>query len=137
MGLTVLDAGVVIGYLDQKDGHHLAAYEALSAALARNDQIILPASGYAEALVGPSRSGPDAVATVRRLTERLPIAIAPLDEEVAEAAADLRAHHRSLKLPDALVIATAAVLDADLLVTTDRKWPSRTNLGIRAAIKRL
>jgi predicted nucleic acid-binding protein len=137
MGLTVLDAGVLIGYLDPNDRHHPKAHGALGDALSRNDQVVMPASAFAEALVGPSRSGADAVATVRRLAARLPIVIAPLDEEVAVAAADLRAHHRSLKLPDALVIATAAVLDAGLLVTTDRKWPSQKNLGIRATIMKL
>jgi len=134
MGLTVLDAGVLIGFLDENDGQHRTAYQALDDALARNDQVVLPASAYAEVLVGPSRVGVDAVETVRRLAVRLPLVIAPLDEEVAVAAADLRAHHRSLKLPDALVIATAVVLDADLLVTTDRRWPSRSSLGIRATI---
>jgi predicted nucleic acid-binding protein len=137
MGLTVLDAGVLIGYLDKNDGHHRAAYGALGEALARNDEVALPASAYAEALVGPSRSGSAALTAVRRLIERLPIVIAALDEEIAAAAADIRARHRSLKLPDALVIATAIVLDADLLVTTDRKWPSRNDLGVRAAIKKL
>ena len=52
----------------------------------------------------------------------------------AVTAAALRARHRSLKLPDALVIATAIHLDADHLVTTDRRWPSRSRLGLRGRI---
>jgi hypothetical protein len=39
-----------------------------------------------------------------------------------------------VKLPDALVIATAIAVDADLLLTTDRHWPSRTELGLRADV---
>lgn len=134
MGLTVLDAGVIIGYLDDNDGHHEAAHEALRDARDRNDRLVLPASAFAEVLVGPSSDGSKAVAVVRELVKRVPIHIEPLDTEVAVAAADLRARHRSLKLPDALVIATARHLDADHLVTTDRNWPTRTKLKLRTII---
>lgn len=137
MGLTVIDAGVLIGFLDRNDAHHDKARRALGEALDRNDRLVLPASALAEALVGPSRRGAGAVSTVRQVIERVPIAIAPLDQDIAAAAAELRAHHRSVKLPDALVIATAVTLDADLLVTTDRNWPPRGKLGIRATITRL
>ncbi len=137
MGLTVLDAGVLIGFLDRSDAHHQKAYRALDESLERNDGIVLPASAFAEMLVGPSRRGPEEVATVRRLIERLAIEVAPLDADVAANAAGLRARHRSLKLPDALVIATAIVVDADLLITTDRKWPTRTRLGLRATVIKL
>jgi len=91
----------------------------------------------AETLVGPSRRGTDAVATVRRLLARVPIDIEPLDRDIATTAAALRARHRALKLPDALVIATAGTLDADLLITTDRGWPTRSSLGLRATIDKL
>ena len=100
----------------------------------RNDRLVLPASGFAEILVGPSRQGPAAVGAVRSLVERVPIEIAPLNAEVAVAAAHLRAHHRSLKLPAALVIATAAHHEADRLVTTDRGWPTRSKLRLRTVI---
>ena len=75
--------------------------------------------------------------TVRHLVERVPITVEPLSPAIAEAAALLRARHRSLKLPDALVIATASVLDADDLITTDRNWPPRARLGLRATITKL
>ena len=57
--------------------------------------------------------------------------------ETSLAAAQLRARHPALKLPDALVVATAVTLDADHLVTTDRKWPSRSRLGLRAIITKI
>jgi len=59
-------------------------------------------------LVGPSRKGTADVTVVRDLVGRVPIDVEPLGAEVAVAAAALRAAHPSLKLPDALVIATAA-----------------------------
>lgn len=137
MGLTVLDAGVLIGFLDSNDIHHDTATGALRAALERGDRLVLPASAYAEALVGPSRRSADAVTTVRTVLERVPIDVEPLGQEVAVRAGALRARHRTLKLPDALVIATASILDADRLITTDRRWPARGTLGLRSTITKL
>ncbi|HEX4978928.1 MAG TPA: type II toxin-antitoxin system VapC family toxin [Acidimicrobiales bacterium] len=134
MGLTVLDAGVIIGFLDANDPHHGTARVALGDAQDRHDRLVIPTSAFAEILVGPSRKGTEAVAAVRELVDRVPIDLAPLDAEIAVAAAALRARHRSLKLPDALVIATAGHLDADHLITTDRNWPSRSELRLRASI---
>lgn len=130
MALTVIDAGILIGFLDGDDSHHDASRQSLDECLSRNDRIVLPASAFAEALVGPSRSGERAVAMVRALIERLPIEVAPLDEAVAVEAAAIRAEHPGIKLPDALVVATAKVLDAERLVTTDRRWPSARELGL-------
>jgi predicted nucleic acid-binding protein len=134
MGLTVVDAGVLIGFLDANDAHHPAANSALSEARSRNDRLVLPASAFAEMLVGPSRKGAAEVAVVRSLVERVPIDIEPLDATIAEAAAALRARHPSLRLPDALVIATASHLKADHLVTTDRKWPTKSKLKLATTI---
>ena len=134
MGLTTVDAGVVIGFLDRNDAHHAAAYQALLEAGQRGDRLVLPASALAEVLVGPARRGPEAIAQVRELVQRLPMEIAGLDEETAVAAAVLQARHRSIRLPDALVIATADAVAADRLVTTDRGWPSRSTLGLRAEL---
>jgi predicted nucleic acid-binding protein len=61
-----------------------------------------------------------------------------LDESTARLAAELRARHGGrLELPDALVVATAHALDVDVLVTSDRGWPSRSRLGLRAEVRRL
>ena len=49
-------------------------------------------------------------------------------------AAALRAKHAALKLPEALVVATASVLGADWLLITDRGWPAARKLGLNAAI---
>jgi predicted nucleic acid-binding protein len=46
----------------------------------------------------------------------------------------LRAEHSSLRLPDALVIATAAELDADHLLSTDRRWAALGELGLRGSL---
>ncbi len=77
MGLTVLGAGVLIGFLDRADVHHRSARRALDAALDRNERLVLPASAMAEVLGGPSRHGTEAVATVGCLLERCPSTSSP------------------------------------------------------------
>ncbi len=125
MGLIVLDAGIVIAALDGSDVHHAAAIEALREARASGDVLVLPASAYAESLVGPSRRGSDALATVDAFLDALPAAVEPASREIAREAAGLRATHGSaLRLPDALVLATARVIGASLVLTTDAGWPA-------------
>jgi predicted nucleic acid-binding protein len=129
--LTVLDAGVVIAALDARDAHHASAVAALREALGRGDRLVVPASAYAEALVGPSRDGPDKVAILDAFIDGLPAVVVPASREIARHAAGLRAAHgRGLRLPDALVLATGAVLRADVVWTTDQGWP-----GTRVAVR--
>jgi len=125
MGLTVLDAGVVIAVLDAGDLHHAAAAKALTDARDQGDELVVPVSAYAECLVSPSRSGPAAVATVDRFLDVLPARVEPATRAIGAAAASLRASHgSSLRLPDAFVVATALVLEANRVITTDGRWPT-------------
>src|SRR5690606_39266182 len=55
VGLTVVDAGTIIGVLDAAGPHHDAAVRALSVVVSAGDAIAVPASAYAEALVAPAR----------------------------------------------------------------------------------
>lgn len=137
MGLIHLDAGVIIGFLDGDDAHHQTAHAALADALHDGDRLAIASSAFAECLVGPARVGGPQIQVVRDLFERLPISIVPLDAETAVVAAQLRARHRSLRLPDAIVIATAVESSADQLITTDRRWPSARALKLHATLRRL
>ncbi len=124
MALTILDAGVVIAILDGSDVHHDAAIAAVATAMDRGDDLVLPASAYAEVLVAPHRRGPDAVATVDEFVDALPGDVEPATRAIAAQAAELRAQHGTgLRLPDALVIATALALGAERVLTTDAGWP--------------
>jgi predicted nucleic acid-binding protein len=137
MGLTHVDAGVIIAFLDADDSHHDAATSALANALGQADRLSIAASALAECLVGPARRSTKSVELVRTAIARLPASVVPLDEEIATRAAGLRARHRTLKLPDALVIATAETSGADRLITTDRKWPTANAMKLALAIERL
>jgi predicted nucleic acid-binding protein len=137
MGLTHLDAGVIIGFLDASDAHHQNSRAALAHALQNGDHLALAASALAECSVGPARRGEPALDAVRNLVDRLPISIIPLDFEIATTAARLRASHPAIRLPDALVIATAIDQAADQLITTDRKWPTAKDLRYKGTITQL
>lgn len=119
MALTALDTSVLIALLDSGDAHHQAARVALDAHA--DDDLRIPAHALAEALVHPVRAGKEREA--RRLITGLEIAVDPVDEAVAVAAARLRAAHgRALRMPDALVLAYAEVRKAKSVLTADSRW---------------
>src|SRR5262245_57454063 len=121
--------------LDRDDLHHERARQALAAARDRHDDMAIPASALAETLVGAARQGDEAIAIVTDFVRRLPAFVVPVDEAVAVAAARLRARHGAkLKLPDALVVATAGAQGASHLLTTDRGWPDRQSLGFKGQV---
>lgn len=132
MALTILDAGVIIGVLDEGDAHNAAAVESVRQAVARDDAIAVPASAYAECLVGPARTGREAMRAVDAFLADLAADVEPITRQVAARAAELRARHgRRLRLPDALVLATALHLRADRVLTTDAGWP---RIGVKVEV---
>jgi len=118
VGTVVLDAGIVIGWLDAADAHHQSSSSALDERA--DDDVHVPASAWAEALVRHVRAG--SVERARHALRDAEITVGAIDEAVAEEAAQLRARHVSVRLPDALVIAYAENVDADELLTTDARW---------------
>lgn len=127
MALTVLDTSVLIALLDASDVHHQTARASLSAHA--DDDLRIPAHLLAEALVHPVRAGKEREA--RRLIAGLDIAVDPIDEEMAVAAARQRAAHGSaLRMPDALVLAYADVQKARGILTADARsaWSRKVEL---------
>jgi predicted nucleic acid-binding protein len=119
VALTALDTSVLIALLDPDDPHHQAARASLEAHA--DDNLRIPAHTLAEALVHPARAGKEREA--RRLIASLEIAVDPVDEAIAVAAARLRARHGSaLLMPDALVLAYADVRKAKSVLTADVHW---------------
>ncbi len=120
MAIVVLDASVVIAFLDPRDVHHGAAVEAL--ARNRTAGFVLPATVYAEILVGPYRRSKATVSKVEAFVLDFGMEIHPIDKEIAKHAARLRSRHAALKLPDALVLATGEILEASGVLTADKRW---------------
>ncbi|HEX9043513.1 MAG TPA: type II toxin-antitoxin system VapC family toxin [Candidatus Limnocylindrales bacterium] len=122
--LTILDAGVLIGFVEDTDTHHAAAVSALARARNRGDTFTIPAPAYAECLVQPYRQDAGAAAALDAFIDAFPIGVEPISRQIAAEAARLRARRSGLRLPDALVVATAIVLRSERILTTDRRWRS-------------
>jgi predicted nucleic acid-binding protein len=113
VGPLILDASVLIGLLDTADAHHTKAVEDVEAADKAKRRLLVPASAYSEALVAFARES--RVSDAREAVAAMGIAIAPLTATMAEHAAELRAQHERLRLPDGIVLACARELDGELL----------------------
>jgi predicted nucleic acid-binding protein len=117
VGGVALDADVVIAFLDAGDDQHARAVDLLRPWLG-GAEIVIGASVYAEVMVRPLTDGTGG--RVDEFIDAIGATVLAVDRELARRAADLRARHRSLRLPDALSLATALMVGADL-VTLDQR----------------
>ena len=113
MEALILDASVLIGLLDTADRHHNRAVDDVEVADSEGHQLLLPASAYSETLVAFARAR--RLDEARRAITAMGISIVPLNDRIAEQAAELRASHDRLRLPDAIVLTTARDLGGRLL----------------------
>jgi predicted nucleic acid-binding protein len=118
VGPLILDASVLIGLLDSADGHHDRAVDAVDQADRSNRELLVPSSAYGEALVAFARAS--RIRDAREAIAGMGIVVVPLTGLIAERAAELRAAHGSLRLPDALVLATAHEHEGELLTYDER-----------------
>lgn len=118
MARIALDADVVIAFLDPGDDQHVRAVGLLRPRLAAGDDFLIGATVYAETIVRPLQQGTEA--TVDAFLDAAGVTVVPIDRAVARRAAGLRATYSSLRLPDAMSLATALVADATF-VTLDKK----------------
>jgi predicted nucleic acid-binding protein len=86
--------------------------------LALGHEILTSASVYAEVMVRPLQRGTDA--TVDAFVEAIGVTVAAIERGVARRAAEVRAHHRSLRLPDVPSLAAALASEAELLTLDSR-----------------
>ena len=125
MGLTVLDSSVLIAMVDASDAHHEAARAAIESGRAVGDAFVVPAAAYAEYMVRPHQQEASMIAFRDGLIDAIPARVEPVTRDVGRQAAAIRARHgRRVPLPDALIIATAVILQADRILTADAGWPS-------------
>jgi len=119
MGKVVLDSSVLLGLLDAQDALHQASVEALDRR--EKSAFVVPASAFAEVMVGARRLGERTAQRLEETIDDLVSEVYPIDRKVAWATAGIRARRKEIRLPDALVIATGEVLDAEVL-TGDKRW---------------
>jgi predicted nucleic acid-binding protein len=120
MALVLLDSVALAGFLDRDDAFHVSADERIRT-LAGRDRLIASVVTYAELLTGAAL-GHHGAETVRGFFAELIEEIVPVDQPVAERAAVLRAARARLRMPDALILATAEERAAELVVGADRRW---------------
>jgi predicted nucleic acid-binding protein len=113
VGALILDASVLIGLLDTADAHHARSINDVEDADKAGWQLLVPASAYSETLVAFARAR--RIGDARDAIAAMGITVTPLTAAVAERAAELRARHEPLRLPDAIVLATARELGGELL----------------------
>lgn len=118
MARVALDADLLIAFLDPADAQHERAVDELRPRLASGDGLLIGATVYAEVIVRPLQQG--TADTVDGFLEAAGAKFVPVDRAVARRAAELRSQHQSLRLPDAMSLATALTSDATLL-TLDKK----------------
>ena len=126
--MIVLDASVLIGHLDGRDGHH----ERARALLAANADTSFGASSVslAETLVGPARSGKLEVA--REAIARLAVEELPFGEDAPARLAVLRSK-TGLKLPDCCVLLAAQDRDGTVASFDEGLARSAGELGLAVA----
>lgn len=117
--MSVLDASVLIALLDGKDVGRPAARAAVDESK-RDHDLLIPVTAFSESIVAPYRRS-------RRDGQRAEAALAALGSlvdvtrDIASRGAQLRAT-RQIKLPDAIILATAMQMAADQILTLDRRW---------------
>jgi predicted nucleic acid-binding protein len=96
-------------------------------------QLVTSLLALAETLVMPFRTQDDwLIAKYRRLFTQPPtgLLVSPLDAGILERAAGLRARTPSLRLPDAIHIATAEAEQCDYFLTNDKGLRNTVSLAV-------
>jgi predicted nucleic acid-binding protein len=130
---VVLDSDAVVGFLDRSDALHDAADEAIRD-LIGDHQLLVSTVTYAEVLTG-ARLGRHDEKQVRGFFYELTAGILSVDVEIAEKAAELRSRLRSLRMPDALILATADIApEVELVLTGDKQMERVSGLACRVQV---
>lgn len=126
-----LDFDAVIGFLDRSDALHAAATARLGVALGAGTPLIVSVITYAEVMTGAKRGRHDE-SLVRGFFADLVADVVAVELPTAERAAELRGRHRALRMPDALILATAELHDrVDQLLCADRRMACLEGLDLR------
>lgn len=130
---VVLDSAPVVAFLDRGDALHSAADAAIRELMTKH-RFYASAVTLAEVLVGAHLDHHDE-AIVRGFFADLVTEVLPVEAADAERAARLRADHRSLRMPDALILAAAdGHPEVELLLTGDAAMASVRGLGCKVSL---
>lgn len=125
MTVVVLDTSVIIALLSPTDVLHPAARSAVQRRELEGARFETSAVCWAELLAGAFRRGKEAVKACDAFRASSIDEVVPVDGDVAECAADLRARDLTLRMPDAIVLATGMRPAAGVLLTGDQRLARR------------
>jgi predicted nucleic acid-binding protein len=103
---VALDSDAIVGFLDSADALHSAAKAAIRE-VASEQPLMVSAVTYAEVMTGV-RLGHHDEEKAEGFFDELVSQVLSVDTPIADVAARLRAKHRALRMPDALILATAS-----------------------------
>lgn len=127
---VVLDSDVVVAFLDRQDAFHGAADAAVRECV-RGHRLLASVVTYAEVLTG-ARLGHHNEEDVRGFFAGLLSGVLPVDIVIADRAADLRSRFKTLRMPDALILATAeSEPEIELFITGDRQLAKLSGLKVK------
>lgn len=126
MGVALLDSSVIVAFLDRDDALHRAADRAVRE-IASEHRFAASVVTLAEVLTG-AKLGHHDEALVRRFFGQVVGRLVDVDEPIAQRAAEIRGEHRAVRMPDALILATAD-RGTQMLLTGDRRLREVTGLA--------
>lgn len=125
-----LDANVFISAYENRGPRSDSAWTILEAVEKGEFSAVSSELTLAEILVGPIKDGDDKLAShyhdLFRSNEHF--LVAPVERDVLIEAAALRGIVESLRLPDAIHVATARLKECKLIVSDDRRLPTAPGL---------
>jgi predicted nucleic acid-binding protein len=122
----LLDLSVLIAYFESTDERHDVAVGVIDDFVqgGRNPAIVAAITAM-DFLVKPLRSAPRSVIHIHDFLTHWPnLSVVAFDLNIAQTAASLRASH-DFNSPDALVVATGIVGEADHLLSSDPEWSDK------------
>jgi predicted nucleic acid-binding protein len=133
VGLILLDSTAIVGFLDADDALHEAAVARIRKSVG-SQPLLASVISYAEVMTGVSL-GHHSEEAVSGFFDVLISDLLPVDRAVAARAARLRGARRSLRMPDALILATADLNDGiDTVLCGDGDWPKVKGLACRVEL---
>jgi len=131
--LILLDSTVIVGFLDRDDALHEVAVAKLKEVIG-SESLLASTVSYAEVMTGVAR-GHHPERQVQRFFDVVVGDLLAVDRQVAARAAVLRGKRVSLRMPDALILATADVHDeVDTVLCADAEWPKVKGLSCRVEL---
>ncbi|MFJ2034061.1 type II toxin-antitoxin system VapC family toxin [Streptosporangium sp. NPDC087985] len=123
MPTVMLDTNVIAGLLNPDDALYSHARDAVRRWEDKAASFAISVITWNGLRVGAVHKGVAAEKMLGGFRAAVVDRIVEVDETTAESAALLRAADLTVRVPDALIIATAREIGADALLTADRKFP--------------